>query len=33
VTTYSPQVRIPYNDLSFEVVGSAARPGIGAEAP
>ncbi len=23
VTTYSPQVRIPYNDLSFEVVGSA----------
>jgi hypothetical protein len=24
VTTYSPQVRIPYNDLSFEVVESTA---------
>jgi hypothetical protein len=26
VTTYTPQVRIPYNDLSFEVVDSTSTP-------
>jgi hypothetical protein len=33
VTTYTPQVRIPYNDLSFEVVDSTTTTSTTAATP